>query len=875
MQSLSSISRAQWCGRILIACRVSVLSALAGLLLFAFVPQARDFFADITHGPLPQSWRAWGFWLLFFLYISFVWAFPVHFAARTVLESTNDWMIPRRLRAAVNKGKSRNGADALPEELTAVKTELRLCIELLPRVLGAFPFLAVLIGLWKAYSVVKDTQALEPAAAAQEQIVVLLFLDIFFLFVFELFLWKRKRLVNSLGEMSWRSLRRTAPKLRDKVPEDLDKFMKFVSHAAIWISVSLSAAIFALSFFAPAFLAQIAPRALIVPFLFGSLVFVGAVLAWLSDRYGLPLLLLAIVLAFGVTSRNIHFNDLRHLPDEPQNVQLRQIEIDDAVTKWRAANCDGEGCPPALIVAAEGGASRAAFAAATVLGDLFDHAKDLPDGGKGALAPARRVFAISGVSGGSFGAATIRTALWEALGQSAPPCKRAPREWFLATDAAADRLVAQSWRACLQALVSGDYLTPAFVGLGFRDNLSPPNPFSGATILQDDRATLLEKAWERHFEWVIRPSHESETETTQNAVGLRRPFGYVRKALEGHPGAWLPLLLLNGASVDNGARIIASDLVSTEKGGGPRPASRQSLYPAAFDLFEMLSKPCPHGDVDGDSCADAHQGAADLATVRDGPDVRLSTTALLSARFPVVSPAGVIRAKGDSGVNGDRVVDGGYFENAGLTTALDVARALKARKITPIVLWVRNDPIIDEEDYKSKDAGVAKNERATTVAKTSATPQFPPRAAGSPRMQGANPDGISAFFGVVATPLEALAATRDGHAAEAADLIQRRLEEMNKDSCPQASCTLGASYFMFRMFKNPQFDVSSDECKWLAPTRAKPPVMSEVSMSWWLSQAVQAELNSQICDTRNRDSLANLKTRLSQSLKSESMAQAK
>ena len=51
-----------------------------------------------------------------------------------------------------------------------------------------------------------------------------------------------------------------------------------------------------------------------------------------------------------------------------------------------------------------------------------------------------------------------------------------------------------SWRACLQGLVSGDYLTPAFVGLAFRDNLSPPNPISGGSLFfSDDRAALIER----------------------------------------------------------------------------------------------------------------------------------------------------------------------------------------------------------------------------------------------------------------------------------------------------------------------------------------------------------------------------------------------
>jgi hypothetical protein len=96
--SLSWLTRLHWCGRILLACRVSVLSALAGFLLFSFVPQARDLFDDISYGPLPYSLFAWGMWLLFFVYVFLIWAFPVHFAARAILR-TDSWMIPSRLRA--------------------------------------------------------------------------------------------------------------------------------------------------------------------------------------------------------------------------------------------------------------------------------------------------------------------------------------------------------------------------------------------------------------------------------------------------------------------------------------------------------------------------------------------------------------------------------------------------------------------------------------------------------------------------------------------------------------------------------------------------------------------------------------------------------
>ncbi len=84
-------------------------------------------------------------------------------------------------------------------------------------------------------------------------------------------------------------------------------------------------------------------------------------------------------------------------------------------------------------------------------------------------------------------------------------------------------------------------------------------------------------------------------------------------------------------------------------------------------------------------------------------------------------------------------------------------------------------------------------------------------------------------------------------------------------TCVEGDCALSASYFTFKMFQNPRFDEDAQECRELA--RAKPrPVMGVVSMSWWLSQSVQAELDSQICDVRNRKSLDDLMVRLAQRL---------
>jgi hypothetical protein len=826
---LSILARARWIGRILVACRVSVISALAGVLLFALVPQARDLFADISFGSLPGSPRAWIHWLLFFIFLVLIWAFPVHYAARRMLE-TNDWMFSRLLRDLTDKTD-------LEKRENDIKDQLGFWIDWIPRALGVVPFIAVLIGLWKTYGVVGHAQALQPAADAQTQIFTLGVIDLVVMGLFVWFLVKRREKIQKLNEShltGWLAFRNKAPSfVRKFIPED-------VFEAAAVVSFVVVTAIFVLSYFYPFGLVAVAPRAVIVPFLFGSLVLSLTLLAWASDRSGFPLLALSVVAAFVVTAFNSHFNDLRKIENAPQNLAARQIEIDAAIIKWKAANnCENGPCPPALIVAAEGGASRAAFATATALGELFDRADELPD--KNAIAPARRLFAISGVSGGSFGAATIRTALWEALdrGQPTPPCKNPPPGWF-----AAKRGVTESWRPCLQALVAGDYLTPAFVGLAFRDNFSPPKYlFSGPTLLKDDRAALVEKAWEDHFDRVVdsKPGQEG---------GLRRPFGYVSETLD-KDGAWLPLLLLNGTSVDSGTRILVSDIVSTRKASlsDKNSVGRRSLYPAAFDLFEMLSTPCPPKRVVDESCIDAHDGELDTATRRDGADVRLSTAAMLSARFPIVSPAGTIRATNDGGT-GDRVVDGGYFENAGLTTALDLARALKEGGVTPVVLWVQNDPSSGEGD--PADPGRKAD--------------FPPRSAGTPQLNKADPEGLRAFAGPIATPFDALAETRTGHALEEATYAQRALEEMNIGTAPKDSTEIGASYFTFKMFKHPRYSADA-ECAALARSaKDHPPEMSEVSMSWWMSQAVQAEVDSQICDVRNRQSIDDLMKRLSQRL---------
>ena len=322
------------------------------------------------------------------------------------------------------------------------------------------------------------------------------------------------------------------------------------------------------------------------------------------------------------------------------------------------------------------------------------------------------------------------------------------------------------------------------------------------------------------------------------------------------PNTWAPLLLLNGTSVNSGRRIVVSDLVSTRPDEDQTKQKRVPLYSAAFDFFEMTSSGClVDGSKEKPHCPEASSGRNDIPSLRDGPDIRLSSAALMSAQFPILSPAGVVRPKDRAGF-GDRVVDGGYFEDAGLTSALDVARALKAEGVNPSILWIGNEPI------------------------TPPGPQIdPPRADASPPVTPDKDGYLARVLGLGAAPVDTLISTRSGHEYEEADLVDRDLHEMNGNLC-------GASFYQVGVratadLEWPPRDRRPIDCHRAATDHAaadygSDPIldpackefvatlhqgdfsMTKVSMSWWLAAAVQADLDAQLCDSRNRATIRDL-----------------
>jgi hypothetical protein len=154
---------------------------------------------------------------------------------------------------------------------------------------------------------------------------------------------------------------------------------------------------------------------------------------------------------------------------------------------------------------------------------------------------------------------------------------------------------------------------------------------------------------------------------------------------------WRPLLILNGSSVQTGRRILASHLspwICTSSTDRP-----SRLFPDAYDLHELIGG----GALDDCRCVNGEPICNDK-TKNTGlrGDVRLSEAVSVSTRFPIISPSGAIINSGGKII--DRVVDGGYFETAGVSTIFDLATAILEVDATLDlrVLLITNDPNMEQ-----------------------------------------------------------------------------------------------------------------------------------------------------------------------------------
>ena len=189
-------------------------------------------------------------------------------------------------------------------------------------------------------------------------------------------------------------------------------------------------------------------------------------------------------------------------------------------------------------------------------------------------------------------------------------------------------------QTCLQLALGGDFLGPALGAMLYPDLLQRFVPVP----LFADRAAALETAWEARWHAVF-----GDGRLAGSFLGLWR---------KGRP--W-PALLLNGTSLNGGGRLVASNLqLGADHVGGDHS-----------DLLALL-----------------------------GGDIPASAAAGSSARFPYIGPLGTFRTAAGTA---DAVADGGYFENLGASTLLELLDALDAvarrneRQVRFVVLQLVND----------------------------------------------------------------------------------------------------------------------------------------------------------------------------------------
>jgi len=758
--------------------RVPVALTVLGLLILGLASQAQDLFVEFARVP---TWRM----LLFISVLVIVWAMPTHYASRLLLDTDE------RFQQVLRQRRERNQA-----------CFLEVMARWIPRALGLMTFVAVLVAIWRSYEnlpILDETSVIDAVGRALVELASLVFLAALGFIVYvinrdrnaHLPLFRVLKRVNERLALLWRAI---SPGIPDPPGSDqeADRNLGRLLLASIFV-VFLAIFVIGADFAASTF-----PRAMAVPFILGGwlpfLSYVSAAGRQLRAPLIAALFLLISVLAV-LLGDNHSVRRINAAKALGHSVDVSRIPLNAAVTMWMQENKCGDApatCPRPIVIAAAGGASRAGFFMASIIGYFMQEA---PDNGLDPNAVRNRLFAISGVSGGSMGAVMVTAALNAKTDSNDHPCAQSPFVlWW------GEKI--NNWRDCFEALTSGDFLSADFFGFAFNDML----PFG----LGRDRAAVLEDAWSARYQAVITRA-DQRTEPT-SCKGLKCPF----LALRPRSGHWIPVLVLNGTSEATGSRIVTTPLASTyspkANAGCPTSESQAgcTLFAEADYFHELLQF-----EAQPDSSLGGFQ--RQLLTYVQGrdvlDDVELSTAAHNSARFPFISPAGAVRNHNQAIV--DRIVDGGYFENYGALTAKELALAVHAVQpdLNPFVLVVSNDPddlLNPDNDSDTATKEHRRRQRAAQIKKARAA------------VNGSEP------LTDIVTPVTTVANTRSAHGILDVDELRSSLRE----AMPECDVR------MIHVRVWPQLQEMSNRSR-------------AVSMSWWLSTPIQRHLHQQTEDTKN------------------------
>jgi hypothetical protein len=300
--------------------------------------------------------------------------------------------------------------------------------------------------------------------------------------------------------------------------------------------------------------------------------------------------------------------------------------------------------------------------------------------------------------------------------------------------------------------LQSDFLAPAIASLVFVDGPSNFLPDLG----QIDRGTALERSFENGSKGYLSYSFLSFFPDKETSKRI-----------------WRPALLLNATHQETGRRIIASNI-----------KIERHVFLDSFDEFNLLKS-----------------------------DMRASTVAHNSARFTYVSPAGKLVSQESSLLSSESknrgyVIDGGYFENYGALTALELVRQARLEiekekgkeKVKLVILQISSDPTLTKERTRVRTIENADEECLLTTANAVQVPNgtgsylsfkdsgFDPN---TRRWQKNDGEGwVVSYLNELTAPLIGVTAVREAHgtlaAAELASAVCAE-QEASKTPAPQIS----------------------------------------------------------------------------------------
>jgi predicted chitinase len=347
-------------------------------------------------------------------------------------------------------------------------------------------------------------------------------------------------------------------------------------------------------------------------------------LATIHHKFPIFPVVFALVAVFSLADRTD--NHQIRLLDKPPS-QSAQSDAASEFKRWFETRDDIKQYKneyPVYLVAAQGGGIYAAYESAIFLARMQDQCP----------AFRKHLFAISSVSGGSIGAAVfasvLKTRPVEAAGSTACPAMSQYLE--RSTVLGKKNYEAGVTEGYARGMLSPkhDLLSPLVAGTLFGDFTQRFWPWAIGGL---DRARPLEFGLE----------DAGVTDKKENLLADE----YIA---HWGSGKEIPALLLNTTDAASGRRVVFS------------PFTFRTNTATQVDSLVPFQSLIP---TEG----------------RTEPlNPRLSTAAFISARFPWVSPAATIPAKvdADSEDTKTRLVDGGYFDNSGVETAVDLLQALEA-----------------------------------------------------------------------------------------------------------------------------------------------------------------------------------------------------